>query len=196
MKVGPSTVLVEGGAEFEDAGAGGFDRDGEGESGGFVEEEGDAVEFTFTDAASESETDGMEKIAAAEAAGVFQVGDDFLEAFGGEGDGIEEEQREMADYVAGGVAAEGGVGVGGLQDFGGVVVENEAEQIGEGRRGIGEVAQELGGAAGPSGLFDGGIGGEPMVFAEDDENVVGGIGIGAGGRFRDEVVGGHGWELV
>ena len=42
--------LIEGGAEFEDASADGFDGDGEGEGGGFVEEKDDTVEFAFADA--------------------------------------------------------------------------------------------------------------------------------------------------
>ena len=41
--------LIEGRAEFEDAGADGFDRDGEREGGGFVDEKDDAVEFARLD---------------------------------------------------------------------------------------------------------------------------------------------------
>jgi len=37
----------------------------------------------------------------------------------------------MADDVAGGVARDGGLGVGGLQDFLGVVVEDGTKEIGE-----------------------------------------------------------------
>ena len=96
--------LVQGRTKFEDTGADGFDGDGEGEGGGCVEEEDYAVEFAFADAAGKSEADGMEEIAAAEAAGFFQVSGDFLEAFRGERSGIEEQQGEMADDVAGGIA--------------------------------------------------------------------------------------------
>src|SRR5258705_628743 len=82
--------LVEGGAEFEDAGADGFYGDGEGEGGGFVEEEDYAVEFAFADAACEGEADGMEGVAAGAAAGFFWIGDDLFEAFGVERRGIKE----------------------------------------------------------------------------------------------------------
>ena len=104
--------LIQGGAEFEDAGADGFYGDGEGEGGGFVEEEDYAVEFAFADAAGERETNGIEEIAAADAAGFLQVCGDFLEALGGERSGFEEQQGEMADDVAGGVTRDGGLGPG------------------------------------------------------------------------------------
>lgn len=58
--------LVEGRAEFEDAGADGFDGDGEGEAGGFVEEKDYAVEFSIADAAGEGEANGVEEITAAD----------------------------------------------------------------------------------------------------------------------------------
>jgi len=95
---------IQRGAEFEDAGTDGFYRYGEGEGGGPVEEEDHAVEFAFADAAGECEADGMEEVAAAQAAGFFQMSGDFLEALRGERGGIEEQQGEMADDVAGGIA--------------------------------------------------------------------------------------------
>src|SRR5882762_6416039 len=52
----------------------------------------------------------------------------------------------MADDVAGGVARDGGLGVGGLQDFGGVIVEDGTKEIGEGGEGFahfGEMRAEL-----------------------------------------------------
>ena len=80
--------LVEGGAEFEDTGADGFDGDGKGEGGGFVDEEDDAVEFAFAGASGKGEAEGMEEITAADFEGGFELGDDFLEAVGGEGSGV------------------------------------------------------------------------------------------------------------
>ncbi len=111
--------LIQRGAEFENAGADRFYGNREREGGGFVEEEDYAVEFAFADAAGEGEANGIEEIAAADAAGFLQVCGDFLEALGGEGGGLEQEQGEMADDVAGGVTRDGGLGVGGLQDSGG-----------------------------------------------------------------------------
>src|SRR5882672_10537547 len=67
----PHSKSVKGGAKFWDASADGFCGEGEVESGGFVEEEDYAVEFAIADAAGEGEADGMEEIAAAEAAGFF-----------------------------------------------------------------------------------------------------------------------------
>jgi len=164
--------------------------------GGFVEEEGDAVEFAFAGAAGEGETNGMEEIAATEATGFLQMGDDFLEAFGGEGSGLEKEQSEMADDVTGRVARKSGVGVGGLQDLRGVVFEDEAEKMGEAGGIFGEVAEELRGAIGPGDLFGSGIGGEPVIFAEDLEDVGGGVRIDVDGMFGEVVVGGHGESLA
>jgi hypothetical protein len=55
----------------------------------------------------------------------------------------------MADYVTGGVTRDGGLGVGRLQDLGGVVVEDRTKEIGEGGTVFGVVAEELGCARGP-----------------------------------------------
>ena len=132
---------VEGGAEFEDAGADGFDGNGEGEGGGFVEKKDDAVEFAFADAAGKGETDGMEEVAAADFEFLFQFGDDFLETVRGEGGRIEKEQGEMADDVPGSITREGGVGVGGLEDPRGVEFEDEAEEIGEAFARLGVMAK-------------------------------------------------------
>ena len=43
---------IEGGAEFEDALARGLDRDVEGKSGRFIEQQDDAIEFALAGAAS------------------------------------------------------------------------------------------------------------------------------------------------
>ena len=99
----PHSKLVEGGAEFKDAGADGFYGGGEGEGGGFVEQEDYAVEFAIADAAGERETNGIEEIAAADATSFLQVRGDFLEALGGEWSGFEEEQGEMTYDVTGGM---------------------------------------------------------------------------------------------
>ena len=95
--------LVEGGAEFEDAGADRFYGGGESQERSFVEEEDYAVEFAFADAAGERETNGMEEVAAADATSFLQVCGDFLEAFGGERSGFEEEQGEMTYDITGGM---------------------------------------------------------------------------------------------
>ena len=151
--------LIQRGAEFENAGADGFYGRGKRKDGGFVEEEDDAVELAFADAAGERKTNGIEEIAAADAAGFLQVCGDFLEALGGEGGGLEQEQGEMADDVAGGVTRDGGLGVGGLQDSAGVVVEDGPKEIGKGRAVFGVVAEELGGALGPGEVLGSGSGG-------------------------------------
>src|SRR3974390_1463465 len=83
-----SEELVEKGAELEDARADGFDRDGEGERGGRVDEKDDAVEFAFSGTASESETDGVKKVAATNIELFLEQGHDLLEAVGVEGSGI------------------------------------------------------------------------------------------------------------
>jgi hypothetical protein len=155
----PHSKLVEGGAEFEDAGADGFYWDGKGEVGGIVEEEDDAVEFAFAGAAGEREADGMEEVAAAGFEIFLQGGDDLFEALGGEGRRVEEEKGEVTDDVAGGVAGDGGLGVGRGKDLGRVVVEDEAEEVGEGGQVFGVRAEELDGAFGPEELVGSGVGG-------------------------------------
>src|ERR1700757_368462 len=102
----------------------------------------------------------------------------------------------MADNVAGGVTRDGGLGVGGLQDSGGVIVEDGTKEIGEGGAVFGVVAEKLGGAVGPGDLFRGGIGDEPAVFAEDGNYVGGGAGIWLGGMPGYVVFGGHGESLA
>ena len=107
----------------------------------------------------------------------------MFEAFGVERRGIKEKEGQMADDVAGGVARDGGLGLGGLQDFGGVIVEDGTKEIGEGGAVFGVVAEELGGAARPGDLFRGGIGDEPAIFAEDGDYVGSGVGIFSDGMF-------------
>jgi len=65
----------------------------------------------------------------------------------------------MADDVAGGVTRDGGLGLGGLQDFGGVIVEDGTKEIGEGGAVLGVVAEELGGTLGPGEVLGSGSGG-------------------------------------
>jgi len=48
-----SKHLTEGGAEFEDARANGFHRNGKGQNGGIVEKQYDAIEFAITRATGE-----------------------------------------------------------------------------------------------------------------------------------------------
>ena len=140
---------IQGGTEFEDAGADAFYGSGERQESGLVEEQDYTVEFAFASAACQGKADGIEEIAAADATGFLQVGGNFLEALGSEWSGFEEQQREMTDDLAGGVTRDGGLGIGRLQDFGSVVVENGTQEIGEGRAVFGVVAEELGGAFGP-----------------------------------------------
>jgi len=151
--------LIQRGTEFEDARADGFYGGGEGESGGLVEEEDDAVEFAFADAAGQREANGMEEIAAADAAGFLQIGGDFLKAFGGEGRGFENEQGEMTDDVAGGVTRDASLGTGRLQNLGGIVVEDGTQEVGEGGAVFGVVSEEMAGAFGPGEVLGGGSGG-------------------------------------
>src|SRR5258708_20502134 len=102
----------------------------------------------------------------------------------------------MADDVAGGVARDGGLGLGGLQDFGGVIVEDGTKKIGEDVAVFGVVAEELRGAARPGDLFGGGIGDEPAVFLEKSDDVGCGIGIWVGGMIGAVVIQGHGESLT
>jgi hypothetical protein len=188
--------LVKSGAEFEDTGTGGFDWDGEGEPGTFVEEEDYAVKFAFADAAGQGEANRIEEIATADPAGFLQVCGDFLKALGGKGSGLEQEQGEMADDVSGGVTRDSGLGVGGLQDSGGVVVEDGPEEIGEGGAVFGIAAKEFSGAVGPGELFGCGIGAQPVVFAEKSDDVGYGIPIWVRRMLGAVVVEGHGESLV
>ena len=119
--------LVEGGAEVEDASADGFDGDGEGECGGFIDEKDDAVKFAFAGTAGEGKADGMKEVAAAEFEFFFELGDHFFKAVGGEGDRIEKEEREKTDDVTSGVSGENGVSFGGSEDLRGVEGEDQAE---------------------------------------------------------------------
>jgi len=107
--------LVEEGAELENARADGFDREGEGERSGRVNEKDDAVEFAFSGTTGERESDGVKKVAATNIELFFEQGHDFLKAVGVEGSGIEEEKGEFADDVAGGVTGEHCVGFGRLE---------------------------------------------------------------------------------
>src|SRR5258705_7619795 len=102
----------------------------------------------------------------------------------------------MADDVPGGVARHGGLGVGGLQDFGGVIVKDGTKEIGEAGAVFGVVAEELRGAARPGDLFRSGIGDEPVVFLENGDHVCGGVGIYMGGMIGCVVFGGHGESLA
>src|SRR5579859_1061930 len=67
-------------------------------------------------------------------------------------------QAAISRYAARDVTRDGGLGVGGLQDSGGVVVEDGTKEIGEGRAVFGIVAEELGGALGPGKKLGGGSG--------------------------------------
>ena len=88
MPCGRGPGLIEGGAEFEDAGADGFDRNGERQGGGFVDEKDDAVEFAFAGTARQGEAQGMEKITTAEFEFFLELRDHFLETIGGKGRGL------------------------------------------------------------------------------------------------------------
>lgn len=105
-------ALVEGGAEFEDAGADGFYQGGERKSSGTVEKEDDAIEFAFTGTAGERKAQGVKKVPAANLESLFQVSDDILESIGIEWPRIEKEERELANDIARGVTSEDGVGIG------------------------------------------------------------------------------------
>lgn len=192
-----STVnLIQRGAEFDDAGADGFYRRGERQDRGFIKEQDDAIKFAFAGAAGEAETDGMEEIAAADFELFLEFGDDLFETFGGERSGLEEKQCEMADDVAGRVTGERGVGVSGLENFGGVVVKDEAEEVAKPGGSFGVVAQELGSTFGPDGLLRSGIPSEPVIFVEKADYIVGVVGVNVDGVFGDVVFGRHAKSLA
>ncbi len=77
-------VLIQGGAEFDDALAGGFYGGGEVGGSGFVEEQDDAIEFAFAGAAGETEAHGLKKLAAADIQVCFHFVDQFAKAITGE----------------------------------------------------------------------------------------------------------------
>ena len=101
--------LIEGGAEFEDAGADGLYRDGEVERGSLVEQQNDTIEFAFAGAPCEGETQGMKEIAATNFERFFQLSDDLFESIRVEGFGIEKEKTELANDVAGSIACQDSV---------------------------------------------------------------------------------------
>jgi len=90
----------------------------------------------------------------------------------------------MADDVAGGVARDGGLGVGGLQDFGGVIVEDGTKEIGEGGAVFGVVAEECAARPDQAILFGGGIGDEQRFSRRMAIMSAAGVGI-----FLDGMVG-------
>lgn len=156
--------LVERGAEFNDAFSGRLDWHGELESGCLIEEKDHTVEFPFTGSAGERETDGMKEFAAAEVEGVFQRGDDFFEAIGGQRSAIQQEKREMAEDVACGLAREHRVTFDSAEEFFRVVVKNEMEKIGE-RAAVGDVrAEECRSAFAPSQLLRRSVAGKPVLW--------------------------------
>jgi hypothetical protein len=133
----------------------------------------------------------MKKIAAANLKIVFELSDDFLEVLGSERSGIQKAKREMADYVAGGTAGNGGLRIGGLQDLCGIVGENELEKVFEASV-IGCVGAEKGGGAfAPGDLFGSRFAGEPLPFAKDVEDIGGSEGIDLRVMFADVTGGGH-----
>jgi len=87
----------------------------------------------------------MEQIAAANFEGLFQVRNHVFEAVGIEWCGIEQEESELADHVARGVAGEDGVSFDRLQDPSGVVLENELKETGEAGKIDGMRAEKGGG---------------------------------------------------
>ena len=67
----------------------------------------------------------MEKIPAAHLQIGFELGDEVLETVGSKWGGVEKKKCQMADYVARGLARDGGMGFRRLQNFSGVVGEDE-----------------------------------------------------------------------
>jgi len=186
---------VEEGAEFEDAGADGLDREGKRQDGGFVDEEDDTVKFAFTGPAGKSEADRMEEIATANIEFFFQERDDFLEAVGGEKRGIEQEESKFTDDIAGGIAGENGVGFRRLEGARGVIEEDEVQEFAEAGTIECELAEQGGGAFAEGEVFGGGLAREPGVFLQEGENVVRRKGIDVRAMPRDMVVG-HGISLA
>jgi hypothetical protein len=152
------------GAKFEDAGACGFYGDGERESGGFVEEENDAIEFAFAGTAGEGEADGMKEITAADVEFVFELVDEGFEAVGIQLAGFEKMQGQMTDDVSRGVAGQDGVGIWKLHDLGGVEFEDETEDLVESRAAGGVMTEKRGGVIRPGELLGGWLRFEPMIF--------------------------------
>ena len=102
--------LIEGGAEFEDAGADRFHRDGEPLNGGMVEKQDDAIEFAITGASCQNQAEWVEKIPAANLESLFEISHDFFEPVGVERLWIQKKSK-LADDVAGGVTGEDSLGI-------------------------------------------------------------------------------------
>src|SRR3974390_1675767 len=134
-------LSIEGRTEFEEAGAAGFDRDGEGQSGGIVGKQDGPVEFAFAGATRESKPEGMEEIAATNLESFFKVSHNILEAVGVERLRVEKEEGELADDVAGGVTSEDRVGIRRPHDLRGVIGKDQLKQISEADEIVGMVAE-------------------------------------------------------
>jgi hypothetical protein len=118
--------LVKGGAEFEDASAGGLDGHRERKSGRIVEQQDDPVKFAFTRASRQGKANGMKKIAAAKLEVLLEFADNFLEMVRIEGCGIQEKQGKMPHDLASGIAGEDSVGLGVPKDVCGFIFEDQA----------------------------------------------------------------------
>src|SRR5271166_4460641 len=92
--------LVESRAELDNPRACGLNVHAERKPRGIVEQQDDAVEFTFTRASRQRQPDGMKQIAATKIETFFKRRDHLFEAVRSERRGIEQQQSEMTDHVA------------------------------------------------------------------------------------------------
>jgi hypothetical protein len=171
---------IEGGAEFPDALARGFDGDDEGKSSGFVEKQDDAIEIALAGAASKRQADRMKEFAAPKTHEVFQYDDDLFESLRGKRNAIEQHERKLPHHVASGVTREDGVALNVGENGARVVVKNQMQSIGESATVRNLRTEERGRTLAPRKLSGRDVSKEPALFAQNFCNITAGPSVGGG----------------